>query len=257
MLLRPSPGRFEVYMARRSTGSAFAPDAFVFPGGTVDRADRAQPARERTIGLDPARLTREFRASRMPGETPALDFDLHAAIAIAALRELFEEAGILIARDRAGDAVDAEQLAGVDAETARHAIRDGTRTFDDFLRAPDWLADATAIAHFSRWVTPTSEPRRYDTHFFVAVAPRDQAALADERETHDGVWIAPADALAQHRAGRFHLVYPTVKHLERLTAFDAIDDLLAFARSKPIVTVAPEAHPDDGYVMPSALEAQW
>ncbi len=92
----------------------------------------------------------------------------------------------------------------------------GTLSFADFLAAHDWYADARALTLFSHWITPLSEPRRYNTHFFFAAAPPDQGALADAFETHDGIWIAPALALERQRAGTLHLVYPTIKHLERL-----------------------------------------
>lgn len=117
--------------------------------------------------------------------------------------------------------------------------------------------DRASLIPFSHWITPPNEARRYDTHFFLAAAPADQDPVADDHETHDGRWIDPNDALRDHRAGELRLVYPTVKHLERLAAFVSVDDLLAFARAKPIVTVAPHASPDAGYVMPAELEGAW
>ena len=114
-----------------------------------------------------------------------------------------------------------------------------------------------ALVAFSHWITPPNENRRYDTHFFVAAAPDGQTPVADEHETHDGRWFDPNDALAQHRAGSLHLIYPTIKHLERLAPFTDVEDLLAYARAKPIVTVAPYTSPDTGYVMPTELEGAW
>ncbi len=101
----------------------------------------------------------------------------------------------------------------------RVALRSGGVSFGDFLAAHDWYADANALTLFSHWITPPSEPRRYNTHFFFAIAPPDQAALADASETHDGIWIAPQAALERRRTGSLHLVYPTIKHLERLQAY--------------------------------------
>ncbi len=114
-----------------------------------------------------------------------------------------------------------------------------------------------ALVRFSRWITPPNEGRRYDTHFFLAIAPDDQTPVADEHETHDGRWIDPRDALREHREGALHLVYPTIKHLERLAPFDDVDALVAYARTKAIVTVAPPISPDEGYVMPAELEGAW
>ncbi|MGA8534076.1 MAG: hypothetical protein WB615_08210, partial [Candidatus Tumulicola sp.] len=181
-----------------------------------------------------------------------------AALLAAALRELFEEAGILIARTRDGSPVDAERVRSHDVQEARPPIGNGELRFADFLARYDWFADATGLTLFSHWITPASEPRRYDTYFFFALAPAGQAGLADARETHEGLWIAPRDALARHRDRRFHLVYPTVKHLERLAVFESADAVAAFARAKPVLTVLPLPAPDGGdFTMPVALENAW
>ena len=93
-------------------------------------------------------------------------------------------------------------------------------------------------------------------HRRFAVAPPGQAALADTIETHDGVWIAPREALARHRSGTLHLVYPTIKHLERLAAFDSVDAALNFARGKPVLTILPSDAGED-FAIPAALEDAW
>jgi 8-oxo-dGTP pyrophosphatase MutT (NUDIX family) len=247
-------------MTRRSARSAFAPDAFVFPGGTVDAQDSTEQARARTLGLETGRLTGEFRASvpsELPSGVPAIDNASAAALCIAAIRELFEEAGILIARTGDGLPIDAARVRSDGVQADRVRVRGGDLPFAEFLEEQGWFADARALTFFSHWITPPSEPRRYNTHFFFALAPGDQAARADAHETHDGVWIAPARALEQYRSRRFHLVYPTIKHLERLASFATIDDALAFARSKPVLTIMPATAPDEGFEMPAALENAW
>lgn len=256
ILARPP---FEVYLARRSARSAFAPSAFVFPGGTIEAQDTAPSALAQTLGLESERVDREFRAAVTPDLTsdePPVDRAAARALLIAALRELFEEAGVLLARTASGlplqtTAIVAEQVA---AERAR--VCDGTLAFADFLAAHDLFADARALTLFSHWITPRSEPRRYNTHFFFAVAPPDQAALADAIETHDGVWIGPREALARFREGGMHLVYPTIKHLERLAAFDSVDAAQRFARSKPVLTILPNDAGSD-FDIPEALENAW
>jgi len=252
ILVRPP---FEVYLTRRSARSAFAPDAFVFPGGTVDVADFSAAAQERTLGLEPERMAAQFRASipsALPSDEPVLEHTARPALFVAAMRELFEEAGILPASDADGVSIDAADLAAAD----REAVRSGTTSFAGFLSARGWFADARALTLFSHWITPRSEPRRYNTHFFLAAAPPDQAALADASETHDGVWIAPAAALERMREGSMHLVFPTIKHLERLQGFDRIDTALTFARTKPILTIVPRDAGDD-FAIPPALENAW
>jgi 8-oxo-dGTP pyrophosphatase MutT (NUDIX family) len=256
ILARPP---FEVYLTRRSAASAFAPDAFVFPGGTIEAQDASEAARARTLGLEPDRIGREFRA-RIPPELasdePSVDRDAAGALFIAALRELFEEAGVLLARTAAGLPVDVASADRQRIAAERIGVRNGTVSFADFLQAHDWYADARALTLFSHWITPPSEPRRYNTHFFFALAPADQAALADAIETHDGLWISPRSALARGRSGELHLVYPTVKHLARLQEFDSVDAALAFARSKPVLTIVPRDTADD-FEIPAALEDAW
>jgi 8-oxo-dGTP pyrophosphatase MutT (NUDIX family) len=256
ILARPN---FEVYLARRSTSSAFAPNAFVFPGGTIDAQDASAAGQRRTLGLEPERVAREFRAeiaSDLHSSEAPVDGAAARSLLVAALRELFEEAGVLLARTAAMQpvAADSAEWARVDAERAR--VRSGDLAFADFLASHDWYADARELTLFSHWITPPSEPRRYNTHFFFAAAPAEQAALADALETHDGIWIAPGDALARHRRGEMHLVYPTIKHLERLSAFGSLESALSFARAKPIVTIMPRESADD-FAIPLRLEDAW
>lgn len=232
-------------MLRRSRRSAFAPGAYVFPGGTLDPGDTSEAALARTAGADERRLTREFRAQ--PGPLASRE---KAGLLIAALRELYEEAGVLLLCG--SDAAHAARI-----REARALLQNGTLSFAELLTQLDAYADARALTLFSRWITPPSEPRRYDTHFFVAKAGPDVVADADARETHDGLWIAPAEALERARAGTFALVYPTFKHLERLARFDDVDALVAFARTKPIYSVMPEGTAERGFALPERLEHAW
>lgn len=249
---------FEVYLTRRSARSAFAPDAFVFPGGTVDAQDASPAVRERTLGLEAARVRDEFRATidaALSSTEPAIETEQGASLLVAALRELFEEAGVLLARDVSGNLVSTSCVEGLDGE--RVAVRTGALAFGDFLARHDWYADASALTLFSHWITPPVEPRRYNTHFFFAIAPPSQDPLADAHETHDGIWIAPDDALARYASGTMHLVYPTIKHLERLCAFGSARDAAEYARRKAVLTIMPHAPHDGDFQIPQALENAW
>jgi 8-oxo-dGTP pyrophosphatase MutT (NUDIX family) len=117
--------------------------------------------------------------------------------------------------------------------------------------------DTATLVLFSHWITPERVPHRFDTHFFIARAPDGQTARADEVETHDGQWIAPRVALLRFGEGTLPMIYPTVKHLERLLLFRDLDELFAFARTKAIQTVMPTIYDDNVFAMRRELEHQW
>ncbi|MFN2459165.1 MAG: NUDIX hydrolase [Candidatus Velthaea sp.] len=227
IVARDAGSSIEVFMLRRSSRSTFVPDVYVFPGGRIDDFDRSPAA-----------------AARVAGDTGALE----AADVYAAARETFEEAGLLLVTRAVG------------AETVREARRQmlaGTRSFHAILDDLHAHVDAGALQYFSRWITPAAEPRRYDARFFVARAPQEQIAEADAYETDDGRWLAPAEALALYAAGEFAMIFPTIKHLERLAAFENVDALLAFAREKTILTVTPDIFEGRHFFIPEAMERAW
>ncbi|MBC7380994.1 MAG: MBL fold metallo-hydrolase [Burkholderiaceae bacterium] len=211
LLLRDAPGGIEVLMTRRSMTASFAPGAYVFPGGGVDAADAQAHA----------------LASRRSGQS-----DLHLTQAIAAIRESFEELGVLLARHADGRLAVDEDIAGLNrkAPFAQQCVARGLT-----LAA----ADVFVLAH---WITDRDLPRRFDVPFLVARMPPDQAPVADETEQFEPVWVSPAAALAQHKAGTFFMIFPTIRTLERLTHFKTVDEVLAAcATEKPLWTSCPRA----------------
>lgn len=243
MLVRPAGARFEVFMLRRSQSSHFVPDAYVFPGGTVSETDLSERALAR-MRISPNDIDAQFKAAPAPGSVVPLASKREAAgLLFAALRELFEEASVLLACDARGEAI---------AGSAPESLAD----FLELLETRDLYADARALTFFSQWLTPAQFPDRYNTHFFLARALPDAIAAADRHETHDGLWISPADALARNAVGDLHLVYPTIKHLQRLAPFASVDDLLEFARTKPILALTPDTV-ENGFALPAALEDAW
>lgn len=232
MCLRSARNGFEVYMLRRSAQAQFVPDVFVYPGGAVDPADTAL-------------------AARLVG---AVHPDVEPRFVVAAIRESFEECGLFFGCTASGAPLDLTPD-GLDA--ARRDLLAGARTFEAIVRDLDVYLDASALAYFSHWVTPPIEPRRFDARFFVARAPRDQAAEADASETHDGRWIRPHDALDEYGQGRMAMIFPTLKHLERLAQFSSVDDVMAFALLKPILPVTPDVFDGPTFVMPAELEGKW
>ena len=211
LLLRDGPDGIEVLMTRRSLTASFAPGAYVFPGGGVDTAD----------------ADAHGQAARRPTQS-----DLHLTQAIAAIRESFEELGILLARHADGRPADAADVAALDRQAPfvpQCAARGLTLAADEVY----------VLAH---WITDRDLPRRFDVPFLVARMPEGQTPVADEAEQFEPVWVCPADALARHGAGQFFIIYPTIRTLQRLQTYaDVASVLAACASEKPLWTSSPRA----------------
>jgi 8-oxo-dGTP pyrophosphatase MutT (NUDIX family) len=216
MLVRDAP-RLEVFMLRRNVAVEFMGGAYVFPGGAVDAGDRAPELLARCDGRDDAAASTQL--------------DLHAGglgFWVAAIREAFEEAGVLLARSAAtGEPVEVDEPAAARLDRARWAVGAGERPFLDVVHDEDLVLDAGALHLFSHWITPAQSPRRYDTWFFVAAAPEGHAYLHDDGETVASVWIRPADALAGAMRGELEIHFPTQRNLEQLARFPTAHELLA------------------------------
>lgn len=249
-------------MLRRSEASHFVPDVYVFPGGTLDETDYCERSLARARGIDETALARQFRAQIVPAfPAPFASPPIReaAGLLIAAVRELYEEAGVLLACDANGRALSDADLAPHRAllHGSRALVQRGELRFFDLLERIGAYANAQALLLFSQWITPPPFPRRYNAHFFLAEASPDQAAVADAFETHDDVWIAPSQALRLCEEGSFRMVYPTIKHVERLAQFQSIGDLFAFARTKTIYSIMPDTPDQREFSMPPELEYAW
>ena len=210
LLLRDGANGVEVLMTRRSMTASFAPGAYVFPGGGVDALD----------------ATAHAQASRR-----ATQSDLHLTQAIAAIRESFEELGVLFARRADGAMAGAADIAALERKApfvAQCAAQGLTLAADEVF----------VLAH---WITDRDLPRRFDVPFLVAKMPAGQQPVADETEQFEPVWIAPKDALARHQAGDFFIIFPTIRTLERLQAFATVADVLqaCAATEQPLWTSCP------------------
>lgn len=222
MLLRDGNDGMEVFMVVRHQGNDFAAGALVFPGGRVDPEDH-----------DLAADTSVF--------PPLSDVDAAAAaLRVAAVRETFEECGVLLARAR-GEATLVSAARLRDIETAhRAAMTRSERTFGAILAAENLVLAPETLVPFAHWITPERTPKRFDTHFFLAAAPSDQIALHDGEETVDSVWISPGIALKEAKAGTHKLVFPTQMNLQKLARHSISVMAMDAARASRIVTVQPK-----------------
>lgn len=201
VLLRDAGADLEVLLVRRHGQSGFMPGATVFPGGKIDREDQDATALGRLPGL------------------PGLSREEARAVLVAAVRELHEEAHVLLAVDARGEGVTLEEVRAFSAEidTKRQGHRLASADWHAAFRRRSWRIDLRGLAVFAHWLTPPSEPRRFDTWFVAAQLPQGQAAALDPHETTDLQWLRPADALQAHLAGGAVLLPPPTWHtLQRL-----------------------------------------
>ncbi len=204
MLIRDAEGAdsgVEVFMLRRTGNASFAAGMYVFPGGRVDDADGAVEIEPFCHGLDDADASRQLGL-----ESGGLSYW------VAAIRECFEEAGILLADRRDGSPL----LVGAED---RHDVHDGELSMVDLCRRDDLILDVSTTQYVDHWITPVGERRRFDTRFFVTETPPDQDGAHDDKETVESLWIRPEEALRVHAEGELMMMPPTIKNLNWLTGF--------------------------------------
>lgn len=216
-------GPFRILMVKRH-GSVTFPGVHAFPGGVLDAADANAPG---------ASLPADQRWASPPAAddaTTALPFW------VAAVRELFEEVGVLLAA-RAGRLVEGPlDAAAADLRNRLH----GTTGIAALLDEIDAVPATHTLYSFARWVTPSVNPRRFDTRFLVGRMPAGQEPCPDGTETESCVWYTPAGALDAYLAGEIELIPPTVRTLDDLARFESIDAALAHARTRAVVPACPE-----------------
>jgi 8-oxo-dGTP pyrophosphatase MutT (NUDIX family) len=214
VLLRDGSHGLEVFLVRRHEGTPFMGGAHVFPGGRVDPADH------------------DGDAAWSDGETTAYH--------VAAARELFEEAGVLLARSANGELVSLADAATHERfRRYRHAIHDGTASLRQIVDAEGLRLAGDALVFFSHWVTPPIDTRQFDTHFFITRVPPDQTPVHDETETTHSTWLSPVDAIAQASDGAIVLPPPTWTTLRELEPFTTVDAALAWARQRKVARRQP------------------
>jgi 8-oxo-dGTP pyrophosphatase MutT (NUDIX family) len=230
VLMRDGADGVEVLLMRRARTAGFVPGAYVFPGGRVDGADAQPDIVARLDGLDAAAAAARLE---LPGDDPPA-----LAYYLAALREAFEEAGILVGRRADGsEPATAAEAPGVNA--VRDDLMEDRVGFAEALERMGCRLDGGAVEYLAHWITPEPEPRRYDTRFFAARVREGAHAVIDAREMTDAVWLTPGAALARNEEGTLPMVFPTIHTLRDLLAFDDVDALLAALCRRRIPAIMP------------------
>jgi len=218
LLLRDGAQGIEVFMVKRHHQIDFASGALVFPGGKVDEHDRDQMLRKHVDGAD------------------NLD-DLHLSLTACAIREGFEESGILLAR-KTGRADYIDAAASTSLAHWRPKLNASEVGLADFLAREDLRLACDALVPFAHWVTPAFMPKRFDTYFYVAATPAGQLGRHDGSESVDSVWINPEEAIADTK--RWTVIFPTKMNLLKLAKAKTVAEALARAKAEPVVTVEPK-----------------
>jgi 8-oxo-dGTP pyrophosphatase MutT (NUDIX family) len=211
----------EVLMVVRHHEVDFMSGALVFPGGKLAKGDEEPRVRARCSGVE--NLSSEQLASR-----------------VGAIREAFEESGILLARERGATALVGAARATQLAERYGQQLDSGAIGIADLLEAEDLVLACEQLVPFARWITPTFMPKRFDTYFYLAPAPAEQIAVHDGKEMVEAQWIRPADALADQASGKRRIVTATLLNLRKLNRSSTVSAAIDAAIAQPFVTVLPE-----------------
>ena len=231
LLLRNVQDLLEVFMVERHHEIDFAEGALVFPGGKTESSDALSELRAFCSGADP-------------------DLEHENTVRVAAIRETFEECGVLLARPRGKrDLVDGTRLESI-AHRYRDELQKGDCTMLDLVRAEDLELAFDLLVPFAHWITPEFMPKRFDTHFFLVAAPPDQLAVHDGLESVDSLWTTIPHALELEKTGQRTIIFPTLENMKKLGRSDSVAAALENARCDTIVTVMPKFSKDpDGTMM--------
>ena len=239
-LVRDAPRGLEVLMLQRSLDLAFMPGVHVFPGGALDAADNSPALHALCAGLDDAAASRTLGVERGG-----------LAYWIAAIREAFEEAGILLAYDAGGRIVSLNEAEAERYRPHRRALDEGHAAFVDFVQGEGLRLAVDRLRYFGHWITPVGSPRRYDTRFFIAAAPEGQEVRHDNREAIAHAWVCPGEALELCAREAINMRLPTIRTLERFVACSTTAELMAEIESSPEVrALLPRTTRDGRSVLP-------
>lgn len=218
LLLRDGDEGMEVFMVRRATKMDFAAGALVFPGGKVDPPDRAPLLHKRC------------------GDVSDID-NFQLALRVAAVRETFEECGVLLARPHGEKELVPEARVQELEAKYRDALTKDEIGIDAMVMTENLDLACDLLVYYAHWITPVIRPKRFDTHFFLAPAPADQVPLHDGSESLDSLWTRPQAAIDSFVAGGYQVMFPTYCNLVKLDRSKTVADALEAARNEPVITV--------------------
>jgi 8-oxo-dGTP pyrophosphatase MutT (NUDIX family) len=232
-------GKFEVFLMQRHKQQAFMGGAYVFPGGRMDENDCEAALAEFILGMTPA----EAKISLNELE---LDDQIALGLYLCAIRETFEESGVLLAQTAGGGKLDFSD----DETMARFAryrrqLHDSEITLLQFAIQECIRFQLDRMVPYSHWITPEVESKRFDTRFFIARMPADQVPLHDALEMTRSTWMTPSEALNRHKTGEIILMPPTLKTIEELADFSSIDLVFSATWGKQIRPILPQAFFED------------
>lgn len=228
LMLRDGPSGLETFMVVRHHQIDFASGALVFPGGKVEDGDF--DVRQYCQGVDDAD-------------------DTTVALMAGAIREAFEECGILLAREQGAEVlVPGERLK--ELEHYRDPLNCGDVKLIDFLKDENLVLACDQLQHFAHWITPEMLPKRFDTHFYLASAPADHLAVHDGHESVDSVWISPEGALAGNKDGTYTIIFPTRVNVEMLGESNTVAEAMNSAATRRVESILPwpEQREDGNYI---------
>ena len=227
-------GSWEVFLARRNRDSSFMAEAYVFPGGQVAAADTDAQLNGHISIPDHFNPQALLQDDRLSPETAQSFF-------ICAIRETFEEAGVLIARTSSGHSINFNSNQENERFTAyRRELNAGTLTIHDIAEKESLLFPLETLIPYAHWITPEIMPKRFRTFFFLVKLPEEQKTTTDCSELTDSLWATPRDILKMHYSKKILLMPPTLKTLDELAAFARIDELFTAARDRVIYPVMPQ-----------------
>ena len=234
LLLRENQNQIEIFLQRRNPKATFVGGVYVFPGGKVDTQDGNFP--EHCLSLPAA----DANILQQRGGLTSI---------IAAIRECFEESGILLATHADGSEINNDAFNHSNFEKNRQAVLNQERTFADFCQEHEFKLAIDQMAYLSQWITPEPSPIRFDTHFFVSPMPNYQQGNHDGYESVESVWWTPSEALEKQAQGDIQLILPTIRSLQQIRDFNQVTTAMDyFKANQPTPTSDPKLLSLDGQI---------